>query len=220
MNETLFDQVNRFAVATPWLHGVMAAYANYGVVLFAVLLLAGWWTARREDRPGRMAAAVLAGVSTLLAVAINQPIVSLVHEARPYTTHPGLLVLAHRSTDPSFPSDHATMAGAVAVGLWIVSRRLGLIAIVAGLLMAFARVYIAAHYPFDVVAGLLLGAIVAVVVYLIGRIPVTRLVVIVGDTRLRPLVRSSADPLRTGEPQANPTVVQEPAALPPHGRDR
>jgi membrane-associated phospholipid phosphatase len=86
-------------------------------------------------------------LATLLAVAVNQPIVAAVHEARPYTTHPGILVLAHRSTDFSFPSDHAVMAGAVAAGLWFVSRRLGVAATVAAVAMAYSRVYIAAHYP-------------------------------------------------------------------------
>jgi hypothetical protein len=49
-----------------------------------------------------------------------------------------VLVLATRSADFSFPSDHAVMAGAVAVGLVFVSRRLAAIAGVAALAMAFA----------------------------------------------------------------------------------
>jgi undecaprenyl-diphosphatase len=43
--------VNRFAQATTWLHGPMVDYATYGVTLFAALLVAGWWTARRSGRP-------------------------------------------------------------------------------------------------------------------------------------------------------------------------
>ena len=39
------------------------------------------------------------------------------------------------------------MAAAVAAGLLLVNRRLGLLAGLASLLMAFARVYIGAHYP-------------------------------------------------------------------------
>ena len=31
MNASLFDQINAFARATPWLHGVITAYAAYGV---------------------------------------------------------------------------------------------------------------------------------------------------------------------------------------------
>jgi undecaprenyl-diphosphatase len=186
-----FEQVNSFAKATPWLHGLVGGYAAYGLVVFAALLLAGWWVARRSGQITQVAAAVCAGAATLLAVAVNQPIVAAVHEARPYTTHPGILVLAHRSADFSFPSDHAVMAGAVAAGLWFVSRRLGLAATIAAVVMAFARVYIAAHYPQDVLAGLLLGATVATITYLAGRGPVVRLLTVLVRTRLAPLIQAA-----------------------------
>jgi len=193
MNETLFDQINAFARATPWLHAVITFYAGYGVVVFALLLAAGWWSARRSRQPQRMAATVCAGAATLLAVGINQPIVDAVHEARPYTDHPGILVLATRSADFSFPSDHAVMAGAVAVGLVFVSHRVATLAAVAAVAMAFARVYIAAHYPADVAVGLALGAAVALVVQLVARRPIASAVaaLVANDSVVRPLLTSS-----------------------------
>jgi membrane-associated phospholipid phosphatase len=185
MNDTLFEQINALARETPWLHSVITAYADFGVVVFGVLLVAGWWIARRSGQAERVAAVVCAGAATLLAVGINQPIVNAVHEARPYTVHPGVLVLATRSTDFSFPSDHAVMAGAAAVGLVFVSRALAVLAAVAALVMAFARVYIAAHYPFDVAVGLLLGAAVAVVVYLAAHHVLAHAVAAAARTPLR-----------------------------------
>ena len=100
-----------------------------------------------------MAAALWAPLGTLIAVGINQPIADLVGEERPYAILPDILVLAQHTTDPAFASDHAVMAGAVTAGMFLVSRRLGLVAAAAAVLMAFARVYIAAHYPIDVLAG-------------------------------------------------------------------
>jgi undecaprenyl-diphosphatase len=181
----LFGQVNELARSTGWLHSLVLAYASYGVVLFAVLLLVGWWVARIKG-PRAMAAALWAGAGMLVAVAVNQPVVHSVNEARPYTTYRHILVLAHRSADGSFPSDHAVMAGAVAAGLWLVSRRLGVVAAVAALLMAFARVYIAAHYPHDVVAGLALGAGVVLLGWLVLAAPLTWLVNRLARTPLRP----------------------------------
>ena len=188
MNQWLFEQINAFAKATPWLHGAARAYAGYGVALFAGLLLAGWWIARRSGEVSRVAAPITAGGATLHALAVNQPIVHAVHEARPYTTLTNILVLANRSPDASFPSDHATMAGAVAIGLLIVSRRLGAVAVVAAVLMAFTRVYIAAHYPADVAAGLLLAGVVAVLTWLLVRRPLTHLIGALTGTRLRPVL--------------------------------
>ncbi|QNE21322.1 phosphatase PAP2 family protein [Kribbella qitaiheensis] len=194
MNHWLFEQINAFAKATPWLHTPAQIYAGYGVVLFAFLLLAGWWIARRTGDVSRVAAAITAGGATLLALAVNQPIVHAVNEARPYSSLHNILVLANRSSDASFPSDHATMAGAVAVGLWLVNRRLGIIATIAAVLMAFTRVYIAAHYPGDVAAGLLLGGLVAVVTWLVIRRPLTRLVGALAGTPLRLVLVAAVHP--------------------------
>lgn len=62
------------------------------------------------------------------------------------------------------------------MGLLLVSRRLGAVAAVAAVLMAAVRVYVGAHYPLDVVAGLALGAVVVVVGWLLARRPLTWLV--------------------------------------------
>ncbi len=188
----LFAAINDFARATPWLNGPVLTFASDGVVLFAVFLIVGWWIARHRDAP-TMAIALWAPFGMLLAIAVNQPIGNAVREARPYTSLSDILVLVHRSTDFSFPSDHAVMAGAVATGVLLVDRRLGAVAWVAALLLAFSRVYIAAHYPHDVVVGLLLGSAVALVTAWLARRPLARLVQSLEGTRLRPLL--TAEPL-------------------------
>jgi membrane-associated phospholipid phosphatase len=196
MNTRLFLEINDLTRATPWLHAPMAGYAAYGVVLFAVLLLAGWWTARL--RGAGMPAAVWAPIGMLLAVAVNQVIVSAVHEPRPYTTLSGILVLADHSADPSFPSDHATMAGAVAAGLLLVSWRLGLLAVAAAAVMGFARIYIGAHYPLDVLAGFTVGATVTLLSYLLARRPIAAGLTALDRTPLRPLLRPSGGTAAVG----------------------
>lgn len=203
LDDRILLAVNGFARHTAWLHGVVLGYATYGLVLFAALLLAGLWRSRAgSDRA--LAAAGWACLATLIAVGLNQPLVSAVAEARPYAGHPSLLVLATRSSDFSFPSDHAVMAGAAAAGLWLVSRTLGAIATVAALVMAFARVYIAAHYPWDVAAGLFLGAFVATMGWLLLRVPLT---VLTGWLRRRPGVRQVCPP-----PAPGPAVTEATAA--------
>lgn len=210
LDDRLFFEINSFARDTGWLHPPMLSYATYGVVLFGLLLGGGLLVARHAPTR-RLAAAGWAGLATLLAVAVNQPITHLFSEARPYTTHPHALLLASRSSDYSFPSDHAVMVGAVAAGLWLVSRQLGLIASVAALLMAFTRVYIGAHYPWDVVAGLLVGALVAVLGWLLLARWLTALT---GWLRTQPGIRSifhETDPLSastpTGPVRSRPRVL-------------
>src|ERR671933_2247038 len=93
LDDRLLLDVNDLARHTPWLHGPVLGYATYGVVLFAALLLAGV-VLHRADDDRRLARAGWACVATVGAVALNQPLVSGFAEARPYTTHPDLLVLA------------------------------------------------------------------------------------------------------------------------------
>jgi membrane-associated phospholipid phosphatase len=194
LDDRLLADVNDLARHTGWLHGAVLAYATYGLALFAALLLAGILL-RRTDETRALAAAGWAALATLLAVGLNQPLVSGFAEARPYTTHPHLLVLATRSSDFSFPSDHAVMAGAAAAGLWLASRLLGLIATVAALAMAFSRVYIAAHSPWDVAAGLIFGALVALLGWVLLRVP---LIALTGWLRDRPGLRLAFPAPATG----------------------
>ena len=186
-----FLAVNQFAQSTPVLHAPMRLYAEYGVALFAAVLLLAWWWARRGQNPRTVAAALWAPVGALLAIGLNQPLVNLVHEPRPYTVFPHVLVLVAHSQDYSFPSDHAVMAGAVAAGVLLSHRRLGLLAAAAAILMAFTRVYVGAHYPLDVIVGLLFGAAVTFFGYLAVRTLLILAVTGLARTPVRALLTTS-----------------------------
>lgn len=190
VDPTWFRDVNDFARATPWLHGLAKAFAVYGVVLFGAALLWSWWAARSRGDVRAVAAALWAPLGMLLAVGLNQPLGHLVAEPRPYTQMPGTLVLVARTTDFSFPSDHAVMAGAVATGVLLAGRRLGLLVTAAAVLMAVTRVYVGAHYPSDVVAGVLLGSAVCGLGFLVVRPILLRLVTGLLPSPLRPLLTS------------------------------
>jgi undecaprenyl-diphosphatase len=182
----LYRAVNELQTDTGWLHGIALFYAKTGgALLLAVLLLLGVVLARRVDLE-RVARAGWAGLATFVAVGLNQPIVHAVDRARPYVRLHDVHLLGTPSHDPSFPSDHATLAGAAIAGLFLVDRRLGWAATAAGLLLSADRVYVGAHYPADVVAGLTLGAAVAVIGWLAMRRPLVAVVTALARTPLRP----------------------------------
>jgi undecaprenyl-diphosphatase len=135
------------------------------VVLVALTFLVPWSRRRQERRFG----ALLATESAALALLLAQPISRLVDRARPYIAHPqSAHLLIPRSHDPSFPSDHATGAFALAFGIWLYDRTIGTVMLVLGALLAFSRVYVGIHYPGDVIAGALLGMGVAAALFLVS----------------------------------------------------
>jgi len=183
----------------------MKFLAVYGVGVFALLVLLAWRSARHSpNAPRAVAATVWAAFGTVAAVGINQMIVAAVHRARPYAVLAGIETLVARSHDPSFPSDHAITAGAATAGLWIIARYTSkivrIIAVVSSafaLLIAFARVYVGAHYPSDVIVGLAIGSVIVIIGWLIlGGILSSIAKLIAKIPPLRWVISSSSGPYR------------------------
>ena len=186
-----FRPIHDFANSTTWLHGFMSFMAKDGIALFAIALLAAWWIGRRDNDDRKVATAVWSAVAAVVALALVQPISNAANEARPFVVLHFTPLIAH-ARDAGFPSDHATGSGAIAAGLLFVSRRLGIITALLALLIAFSRVYVGVHFPQDVLAGLALGAVVAVIGVFTVVPLLTRIVSWLRRTPLRVLVASGS----------------------------
>ncbi|MDH6108512.1 membrane-associated phospholipid phosphatase [Kitasatospora sp. MAP12-15] len=186
-----YTTVTDFARDTHWLNEPLRAWSDYGAFFFGLLLVLGWFGARRADAR-TMAGALSAILGVALAYAADALIKEIVREPRPCRAlpHDFQVEACPAPSDYAFPSNHATFAFAAAAALLLVNRRLGWIAAVAAVLMAFARVYVGAHYPHDVIAGALLGILVAVATVRTGRRLGAPVVERLRAGPLRPLVGS------------------------------
>ena len=156
------------AAATRWInswagiHGFTDAAAIWlsalGVPLMVLAVASQWW--RRADRQRVRHVAVAAGLTFLLALAVNQAIIQFIHRLRPYdagVTH----LWIPRAIDWSFPSDHATASFAIAFAVLAQGfRRAGGWLTLAAAVTALSRVYLGTHYVTDALGGALTAAMI------------------------------------------------------------
>jgi len=154
--------INSWAEMSAIVDFLMIWISAIGVPLLILAVAGQWW--RQTDRQHTRHVLVAAGFSFLLGLALNQLILLFVHRMRPYdggVTH----LLTARSTDPSFPSDHATATFAIAAAFLLHGiRHLGFGFLAGAVLISFSRIYIGTHYASDILGGALTGIAAAAVV--------------------------------------------------------
>ena len=185
------DVVHLARRAPTWLNDTVLAWSTYGLALFALLMAIGWWRARQASAIASVTALSVPFV-VVVAYVVDAALKLLVREDRPcQSLRVTTLEACPAPGDWSFPSNHAAIAAAAAVALLFVSRRLGAVASVAAGAMAASRVWIGAHYPHDVLAGVVVGALTVLLVMPVLRRYAGALAGWLTATRLGPLLAAS-----------------------------
>lgn len=178
----LFRQINGLAgqsQALDWF-GVFAAQWLIWLMVAALLVIAAipLWRRRRGvclichalPKPSRrrlapeLSAAFAAGAA-LLAMAMawfGNQLFSWVGfwRQRPFVTLSDIhQLIAEPLTGKSFPSDHSTIAFAIALSLTLARPRWGWAFLPAAAIVAWGRVFVGVHYPADVLAGAVVGCL-------------------------------------------------------------
>ena len=188
---SVFHAINAGAATRDWLEDPVTLFGGVAVTLYAVATIGLWFLARPYGELKWKLACASALFGAAVAMLANQVITRIWDRPRPYVTHPASdHLLAAPSPDPSFPSDHAAAAFAIAFGVLAFSRRGGLVFLPAATLIGLSRIALGMHYPSDVVAGACVGWAAAMLVTGLGRKWILRVVVrlsSVSDRLLRPL---------------------------------
>jgi undecaprenyl-diphosphatase len=107
---------------------------------------------------------VLATVSVVVADAISAHVFKqAVFRTRPCIALEGVRQLVGCVNSPSFPSNHAVNAAALATLATLSMPRLWAPAVALAMLVGYSRIYVGTHYPLDVLAGGVLGIAIALV---------------------------------------------------------
>jgi undecaprenyl-diphosphatase len=159
LDHSAFHSINSIAGKNSFVDWVARVGADDHIipVILALLVLAALLLAKKHS--GREIA-IRAIICALAASALSMIILYILNNAffrpRPFTSQTVHLLFYH-NTDSAFPSNAATLAFAMAVGIFLYRRRLGIVMLVLATFIGLARVTVGIHYPLDIIGGLLLG---------------------------------------------------------------
>ncbi len=166
MDWTILHALNDFLYHRDAVEDPLLTFVNLSEALFLATLVLVCIVAHGERWAGARRAAVAAGLSAGLGLALAQVISGMVGRSRPFIADPsGVHVFSHHAADASFPSDHATAAVAIGVAILLRNRAWGIAALSVAMVVSMGRIALGLHYPSDVLAGTALGTAAALVLW-------------------------------------------------------
>lgn len=163
--------LNSFAQKSQLFDLAMSSLASNPFLKGGIIISLIWWswfrpsTTKTLDREFALSGLSAGFVSIVLARALafalpfrERPMRNPdLHFQIPFGTEPEALIRWS-----SFPSDHAALFFALSLPLFFVSRRAGIFALLYSFVaVCLSRVYVGIHYPTDILAGALVGAMTA-----------------------------------------------------------
>lgn len=152
-DRTLFYAINRgtengaFDLVMP----VVTSFGNFKYLLAGIAVFLFFNSAKTRS------VAILIGIAILLSDQTGNQIKHLIERPRPCKELLDAHLLGGCSGSFAFPSNHSANMFSAALVLSWKYRRLTALFLFAAFLVAFSRVYVGVHYPFDVIGGAMLG---------------------------------------------------------------
>ncbi len=167
-DDAIFYALHVAGQKSPLFDNLMHAVVESAFVKGALLMAVFWglWFAGGDELSVRRTRETLLAtlIGAVLAMAVTKGLeAALPLKLRPLNT-PGFPYVPPNppkevlDTWSAFPSDHAALFGALAAGLWFVSRPLGFfVSLYVITLIYLPRIYLGLHFPVDTVAGTVVG---------------------------------------------------------------
>ncbi len=134
------------------------------IVPGAILLVLILWFYKKRGLALLIAGGIAVGLNDFIGHNILKEIVA---RPRPCHTLPDFQHITNCSNSFSFPSNHASNLFTAATVISLSFREMAFIAYTCALLVGYSRVYLAVHYPSDVLGGALCGIVMGTLGYLL-----------------------------------------------------
>jgi undecaprenyl-diphosphatase len=171
VDETVFLWINGLAGKIPTIDGIIRVLSCdiFTPAVMILALMAIWFGGRDQVRRERHQRAVFCALASMgfahLIVAIFN---AFYDHPRPFEAFPDQVnLIFYPPTDPSFPSNAAAAFFALAIGIFVFNRKLGMILLIPAIIVSFGRVYMGIHYPLDIIGGFLVAIVATSVALLV-----------------------------------------------------
>lgn len=154
LNQSLFFWLNASSPPNPRVTLFAIICAQWLIWSVPCLIGYGWLKGHEKSKK----AMLVITVAGLLGLLINQSIGLFWMHPRPFMIGMGHTLIPS-ADDSSFPSDHLTLWWTVAFSLLFQPnfRHAGIILILTGIPVAWARVYLGVHFPFDMLGAMIVA---------------------------------------------------------------
>jgi undecaprenyl-diphosphatase len=166
LDRTLALYINSFTGRIDAIDWLLKGLANdyFLPVIFGLILFCLWFSVLEEPYSNTKQKTV---VRALISLGLSNGLVAFCNfiffRSRPFTEIV-VRTLINKPSDSSFPSNMATFMFAVAFSVWLGDRKVGSWMLILAAIAGFGRVYVGMHYPSDIIAGALIGALIAIIV--------------------------------------------------------
>lgn len=176
-DESIIYFINQFAHSSKYFDETIFVIANNKLFKGGVVVSLIWalWFRKSSNQNSVREHIIITLLISIVAIAVGKTLALLlpfryrpIHEPNLDFQLPfGILETAESHNGvllSSMPSDHAVLYFALATGLWFVSKKIGLLALVyTTLIIALPRIYLGLHYPSDIIVGSIIGILIALI---------------------------------------------------------
>lgn len=163
MNEYIFRVLNNFAATYTTLDPFIVFLAdNLGYLLLGAFIYFLFTHEDKKRGAREVATIILIALAAWIVASIMK---HLFYTPRPFLALPDVTLLLPHEADGAFPSGHATFYSALAMAMYFYHKKIAVVFAVSAVIIGIARIMVGVHFPVDILAGLILGPIIAYATY-------------------------------------------------------
>ena len=162
MDYLLFSYINNLVGKWICLDSLAIFFANYLVYYLAAGAAVVFFLIKNKKE--RIRYLFLVGASVVLSRLVITELIRLVwHRSRPFVDYQVNQLLEH-STSGSFPSGHTAGLFALAAVVYFFNKKFGIAFFIISFFVGLARIFTGIHFPLDILGGIVVGVLSAIII--------------------------------------------------------